>query len=291
MSGIFSSGVLKSFEDAGLASRVHSVYAVSVGACTGARFLAGQSELGGRTFYTRFNDKRFLRGHFARYFFQVLLGKMQPDDILGFDYFTDILHNSEVRIEIQKVTESEIPLYVKVFNVGRNTHEYLRVQEPDAYNKVLASASMTPLTSKRIIINSEEFFDGDTIASDLDRELVRNNPDKLIIKMSNCRSSFLEILNLPVLLIIYTLLLRMYGIRIANLYFKSFFRKPFLERSFATAPNVLSIENDLPVSSFTKNAEVLKKVYKGGLEKGVEALQRIKTPGDPKTSESSSKAR
>lgn len=141
MSGIFSSGVLKAFEDSPLADRIHSIYAVSVGACTGARFLAHESELGGKTFYTRFNDERFLRGHFIRYFFQILLGKKQPEDILSFEYFTEVLHDSEDRIDLCKVTESEIPLYVKVFNVNKRIHEWLRVQEPDGYKKVLASAS------------------------------------------------------------------------------------------------------------------------------------------------------
>lgn len=274
MSGIFSAGVLKAFEDSLLASRIHSIYAASVGACTGARFLASESDLGGRTFYTRFNDGRFLHAHFVRYFFQVLFGKKHLDDILNFEYFTKVLHDSEDRIEMQKVTESKIPLYVKVFNVNRNIHQYLRVQEPGAYAKVLASASMTPLTSKHLIIEGEEFFDGDTIPSNLEAALVKNNPDKLVIKVNNYNGSLFDVLNLPVLLIIYTLLLRMYNLSIANLYFRNFFKKFYWDHVLVNSLNVLLIQNDVPGSSFTNDPKLLKKIYEHGLCKGAEALQR-----------------
>ncbi|MDE1966338.1 MAG: patatin-like phospholipase family protein, partial [Patescibacteria group bacterium] len=72
MAGIFSSGVLEAFEDERIRDRIHSVYAVSVGGPIAARYLMRQSALGARTFFTRFGDERFLKPHFARYFFQAV---------------------------------------------------------------------------------------------------------------------------------------------------------------------------------------------------------------------------
>ncbi len=283
MSGIFSSGVLKAFEDSEISNRIDSIYAVSVGACTGARFLARESELGGRTFYTRFNTDRFISAHFVKYFFQVLqrkrsLSTKKVDEILDFRYFTDVLLSSEDKIDMGKVEASPIPFYVKVFNKNKILHQYLPVRGPHAFDRVLASASMTPLTSLPNIIDSEEFFDGDTIPSNLEADIAKRNPDKLVIKIDNSRNSFLGDFNLFALVVVYTLLRSMYGTEVSNLYFKNFFKRPFWRKRFRKYPNTLIIENDVLVSSFEKNTELLKKTYYAGLAKGNEISGKLLRP-------------
>lgn len=280
MAGIFSSGVLRSFENDEIYDRVHSVYSVSAGACTGARFLAKESELGGKTFYTRFNNDKFIKGHFIRYFFQVLKHKKNSsqkiDDIFNFDYFTKIILHSKDKIDMDKVIKSKIPFYVKVFNNTKKIHQYLLVKNPYAYEKVIASASMTPLISKSIIINNEELFDGDTIPSNLEEEIIKKNQNKIIIKINNSNNSLIDHFNIFILFILYILLRRMYGSKVSNLYFTNFFRRPFWEKNIKKYNNLISIKNSVPLSSFSKDEDKLKKTYDVGLKKGNEILAQIK---------------
>jgi len=281
MSGIFSAGVLKSFEDDEICNRIHSVYAVSVGACTGARFLVRQSELGGRTFYTRFNTDRFMKGNFVKYFFQILRRRNLPDtnvdEIFNFDYFTEVLLASEDKIDMNKVEDSPIPFYVKVFNNSKKIHQYLLVKGPHAYDRVLASASMTPLTSRPVVVDGEELFDGDTIPSDIEMDIVKKNPKKLIIKIDNSKNSFFGDFNFFVLFVVYTLLRSLYGADVSNLYFKNFFKRPFWRRRLRRSRNVITLQSDTSISSFSKDTQLLKKLYREGLEKGNELLAQLKS--------------
>jgi predicted patatin/cPLA2 family phospholipase len=136
MSGIFSSGVLEVFEDERIRGRVHSVYAVSVGGPIAARYLMRQSALGARTFFTRFSDERFLKKHFAQYFFQAIRRAFYPkariDELFDFEYFRSVILFSEDRIDMHGLVTQPIPFFVKVFNNTSKKHEYLRVDEPHA---------------------------------------------------------------------------------------------------------------------------------------------------------------
>jgi hypothetical protein len=67
----------------------------------------------------------------------------------------------------------------------------------------------------------------------------------------------------------------MYGVQIANLYFRHFFKRPFWRRHLKMHSNVTLIENDISMSPFSKDAELLKKTYREGLEKGNELLARL----------------
>lgn len=279
MAGIFSSGVLKAFEDDAIAGRIHSVYAVSVGAFTAARLLVRESELGSRTFYTRFNTDRFMHGHFVRYFFQVLKRKRSPDarvdDIFDFDYFTEIALHSEYKIDMVKLVASTTPFYVKVFNRSNKCNQYLLVKEPYTYDAIMASASVTPLVARKVFVNGEECFDGDTVPSDIDMDIVRNNPGKRIVRIEDSKPSLLGDFNPFVLFVIYTLLRSMQGSEIANRYFKNFFKRPFWRRNFRKQDNVIIVESDKPISIFATDADLLKRAYAEGLRKGSELVARL----------------
>ncbi|MBU1046697.1 patatin-like phospholipase family protein [Patescibacteria group bacterium] len=280
MAGVFSSGVLKSLEKDKICSRIYSVYAVSVGACTGARFIAKESQLAGQTFWTRFNNNKFIRDNFVQYFFQILKRRKNPkqkvDDAVDFDYFTQIVLHSEDKIDFEKLIKSPIPFYVKVFNINKKIHQYLLIENPHAYEKIIASASLTPLTSNPIAINSNKLFDGDTIPSDdLEEEIIQKNKDKIIIKINNHSYSFWDYFNISSPFIIYTLIRNMYDPSISNIYFKSFFKKIWLRKRFDKYKNVFSVTNNTPLSTFCKDEKILKKVYTEGLKSGEDLIRYI----------------
>lgn len=277
MAGIFSAGVLKVFEDESVYGRIHSVYAASVGACTGARFLVKQSELGGKTFYTKFNNEKFIKGNLTRYFFQVLrYGKNHDkvEEVLDFDYFNEIILESNDKIDIERLLESEIPLYVKVFNNDRKTHQYLPVKPPLAYERIIASASMTPLTLRSVVLGGEVFFDGETVASNLDEEIINKHSDKIIIKINNYDSELISC-NVFKIFPVYALLRRLYGAKTAGIYLKNSFNQPTWERCSKKYENVVVATNDIFISPFCKDEEKLREVFRAGIKKGREILKDI----------------
>lgn len=273
MSWVFSAWVLKSFEDAEMFDRIDSVYAVSVWACTGARFLLKQSELWWKTFYTRFHWDDFMKLHFLKYYFQALMSKFfwtKVEDLINFEYFEDIILRSEDKIDMNKIMSSKIKFYVKVFNCGKREHEYLLVNEWASYEKIMASASMTPLTSKKHSINNEMVFDWDTIHSDIEEKIIQNNEDKLIIKIVNSNNSLRKKYNPFVLFVLYTLLLATYWYKIANKYFLSFFKQWRYQNNLKKYSNLILIQNDDSLSSFCKSEEVLKAAYEKWVEKWIQ---------------------
>ncbi len=279
MAGIFSSGVLEAFEDEKIRNRVHAIYAVSVGGPIAARYLVLQSALGARTFFTRFSDDRFLSTHFARYFFQAIRRGFFPeahiDELFDFGYFRNVILSSEDRIDMNELAAQPIPFFVKVFNNTRKMHEYLPVREPHAYEKVLASASMTPITSKAPVLDGQEYFDGDTIASDIDVRIARENPDKTIVRIVNAKPSRFESANVPVLFVVYILLACLESVEAANRYARMFFKQSAWERALRKEPNVLVVESDLRTSSFCKDHALLEKAYRNGLAKGASASRSL----------------
>lgn len=229
MAGIFSSGVLEAFEDERMRDRIHSVYAVSVGGPIAARYLMRQSALGARTFFTRFGDERFLKPHFARYFFQAIRRACFPsapiDEIFDFEYFKRVILSSEDKIDMQGLVASPIPFYVKVFNNSEKKHEYLPVQDPHAYEKVMASASMTPVTSTIPVIDGVEYFDGDTIASDIDVRIAKEHADKTVVYIVNAKETLLDRMNFLTPLIVYILFACLESVETANRYVRADFER------------------------------------------------------------------
>ncbi|MDC0506099.1 patatin-like phospholipase family protein [Candidatus Gracilibacteria bacterium] len=280
LSGVFSAGVLKALEHTKIYERIDSVYAVSVGACMGARFLVGESELAGRTFYTRFNTNSFIRGHFVKYFFQVLskkyISKNKVDNVIDFDYFNHVVLNSEDKIDIAGVLSSKIPFYVKVFNQTKGLHQYIKAEEPYGYEKIISSASMTPLIYDPIKVNDEILFDGDTIASRLEEDVIKNNPDKICIKISNIKfSGKYWLQQIPTLCYVYILLNSMYGWKTGYLYAKNFFKKPYWEYQIDKYDNLIHIENNINIGTFCTDTQILQASYKQGLNKGKQLLKKI----------------
>lgn len=277
MSGIFSCGVLEVFEDERIRGRIHSVYAVSVGGPVAARYLMRQSALGAGTFLTRFSNDRFVKRRFGRYFFQAIRRRFFPeahiDEIFDFEYFRSVILSSEDRIDMHGLVMSSIPFFVKVFNNNKKEHEYIRVREPHAYEKVLASASMTPITSKAPVIDGIKYFDGDTIASDIDIRVVKEHSDMTIVRIVNAKQSPFERINLLTPLIVYILFSCLESLDTANRYLRAHFRRLRWERELRSQPNMLVVASDLATSSFCKDKMQLEKAYRDGLTKGREAAR------------------
>lgn len=279
MSGVFSSSVLSVLEKANISNRIHSIYATSTWACTAARFLAEESNLGGKTFYQNFNNTKFMKLNFVRYFFEVLRKnthfQVKINDIVDFDYFRKIVLESDVKIDIEKVKNSEIPLYVKVFNCDRNKHEWLKTVGNNAFEKILASASMAPITQKPIKIDGQKYFDGDSISSNIEYSIVKKHKDKKIIRIVNKKESLLWYFNVFALLIPYILFKKLYNFNIANKYGKGFFKHYFWENSIQKCDNVISIINDKNISPFCINTKKLKNVFNHGITKGEILVNKI----------------
>lgn len=279
MSGIFSSGVLEVFEDERIRNRIHSVYAVSVGGPVAARYLMRQSALGARTFLTRFSDDRFLKRRFTRYFFQAIRRGFFPDahidELFDFEYFKSVILSSEDRIDMVGLVSSPIPFFVKVFNNSKKEHEYILVHEPHAYEKVIASASMTPITSKAPVIDGVAYFDGDTIASDIDLYIAKEHSDKTVVRIVNAKQSLLERINLLTPLVVYILFSCLESVEAANRYLRAHFKRSMWERQLRSQSNVLVVASDISTSSFCKDKTQLEKAYRDGLAKGAETANKL----------------
>jgi predicted patatin/cPLA2 family phospholipase len=238
-----------------------------------------QSALGAQTFFTRFSDERFLKTHFSRYFFQAIRRgfwhKARVEELFDFEYFKSVILFSEDRIDMNGLVTSPVPFFVKVFNDTKKEHEYLRVCEPHAYEKVLASASMTPITSQAPVINGVKYFDGDTIASNIDLRIAKEHPDKIVIRIANAKQSTLGRINLLVPLVVYILFSCLEGVESANRYLRAYFKKSMWERQLRSQPNVFVVESDLRTSPFCKDERQLEKAYRHGLLKGAEAAEKL----------------
>ena len=264
MTGVFSSGVLSALESGEIYKRVYAIYGSSVGACTAARYVVKESQLGGETFYTRFNTSAFIKGGFVRYFLRTLLGK--EGRVLDFSYFKKIILESSDRIDMTKLLTADMSFFVKVFNQARHKTEYISVENPHAYEKIMASASLAPLTTEKIILDSTEFFDGDSISSDIDESIVRAHPDKTIIRIRNRKDSLIG--SLWTVPIVYMLFARLYGFKTANIYLRSYFKKYVWEKKIAAYSNVITVTSDIQASLFSKDEGVLRSLFEEGKEKG-----------------------
>jgi DUF1009 family protein len=155
-------------------------------------------------------------------------------------------------------------------------HEYICVEGPNAYEKVIASASMTPLISKKFIIEGEELFDGDTIPLNLEEKVIKENPDKTIIRINNHKDSIGSYFNIFRIGILHRLFKTMYDSEVSNLYIKNSFKKILWDRSLKKYNNLIQVVNKIPMSLFCKDETKLKEVYAEGLRKGNELVMRLK---------------
>ena len=147
MSGIFSAGFSKAFEEAGLKQYVHSVYGNSAGALTGVCFLSGQVQECAELYWEDLSGEQYIRwSRLPKYVLKafsnaVFRTKFTLDPVFDIDYIENILKTRR-KINFDVIKNAGSDLFMIVYNLTTRTHEFLQVcHEHDVIPSLRATAA------------------------------------------------------------------------------------------------------------------------------------------------------
>src|SRR3989344_8911766 len=150
MSGVFSAGFSKAFEEAGIKKYVDSVYGNSSGGFTGLCFLAGQVERGAELYWEDLSGTQYIRwGRLPKYVLGAFSNKLfrtkfELNPVFDIDYIESILKTKR-KIDFGAIKESGSRLYMIAYNLKTSSHEYLQVTtEEDILPMLRATAGGHP---------------------------------------------------------------------------------------------------------------------------------------------------
>ncbi len=280
MSGVFSAGFSKSFEEAGMKPLVHSVYGNSAGGLTALNFLSGQIEKGAALYWEDLNGNKYIRWNrlpayvlkgFANRIFRARF-KLEP--VFDIDYIETILR-SKRRIDFDAIKSSGARLYMIVYNLVTSSHEYLEVEkEEDVIPMLRATGGGHPAYPHSEHIHGNLYVDGGTI-DDKDRiiTIIKRHPDKEIIcVLNNPKWKQGAIMNFINKCSIAIVMLPFFGIREAYKTANSDFATVDIEKLQKDHPYLHFIGNDLNGFQMSTNPDHHKMLYRRGYELGREFL-------------------
>lgn len=281
MRGIFGAGVAAAFEKSNIYPRVKTVYGASAGVMIGAYFLAQQTELGASVYWENLGSnfisyKDFFVGAWQRFQHEFIkpVPRNKLRDALNIEYLMSIVKN-EKRLDIQKIISREIPLNVKLFNLGAHAIEYVDARRPDIFEILKAGVNVFPYVHEISIIDGKSYIDAaimDIVGLDF---LKQRHPNEKIIIVVNGQID------------------RKLRYRVKNIvegkFMQWMFDDPALYKLYASAEDklagdiktiqsdsrslLITQEKDVLVRSRTTNAELLLQMYNLGMEAGQNALQ------------------
>jgi predicted patatin/cPLA2 family phospholipase len=280
MSGVFSAGVSKVFEEAGLKPYVHSVYGNSAGGFTSLCFLSGQVDMGARLYWEDLDGTKYIR--WSRLTKYVLNGfsnalfrtKLALEPVFDIDYIEQILTKKR-KIDFGAIKASGSKLFMIVYNLNGSGHEYLEVQtQEDVIPLLRATAGGHPAYPHAQKIHGNLYVDGGTI-DDKERivNIIKRHPDKEIICVLNNpkwkQGAFMNFINKCSISLV---MLPFFGFREAYRTANSDFATVDIEQLEKDHPYLHFIGNDIvgfQMSSDPKHHQIL---YKRGQELGAEFL-------------------
>ncbi len=280
MSGVFSAGFSKVFEDAGLKPYVHSVYGNSAGALTAVYFVSGQEELGAGLYWEDLNEDKYIRwSRLPSYVLKSLSNAIFRTSfellpVFDIDYIERIVLTKR-KWNYDAMVRSGIELYMIAYNLNTSHHDYLKIEsEKDIVPSLRATGGGHPAYPHAERIHGNLYVDGGTI--DDERRIMRmieRHPDKEIIcVLNNPKWVGGKFKNLVNKLSIAAVMFPFFGLREARKTAKSDFSNIDVERMKAAHPYLHFIANDLPGYQMSTNAAHHQMLYKRGQELAREFL-------------------
>ena len=280
MSGVFSSGLSKAFQEGGVNAYVDSVYGNSAGGLTGLCFLSNQVDMGAQLYWEDLSGTQYIRwnrlpGYVLKGFSNAIFRtRFTLEPVFDIDYIEGILRTRK-KINYSNFASSGMRLFMIVYNLVTSQHEFLEVEkEADIIPMLRATGGGHPAYPHSEHIHGNLYVDGGTI-DDADRitSIIKRHPDKEIICVLNNpkwkQGAFMNFLNKTAIAMV---MLPFFGFREAYKTSKSDFATVDIEKLQKDHPYLHFIGNDLNGYQMSTNSEHHKMLYRRGYELGKEFL-------------------
>lgn len=274
--GVFSAGVMVAFERHNLYPRIHSIYAVSSGAHNAAYFLSGNPDEGSSIYYNYLYKKHSFLKDLS---FKIICKKFwnlfihnKSFDILDLDYVENIERN-EIKLNVEKIQNSPINFYVRVFNPKTLRLEYLD-GKVDTINRIIQSAKVPPYAYTKV--KSDKYFDGGIMPTrDFIKNVIKKYPDKTIIYIFNDKKTLRRVFQyMPWDLLDILFKTRYLGIRYGIKHLFSIFNYPYV-KGLKKYKNVHVLYDQTNTSKRERSRERIIKSYEHGIRRGEKVLEKI----------------
>lgn len=275
--GVFGSGVMVAFERNNLYPRIQSIYAVSSGAHNAAYFLSRKSAEGASIYYDRLYKKHSFLKDLS---FKIICKKFwnlfihnKSFDIIDLDYVEKIERN-EIPLDIEKIKNSPINFFVRVFNPKTLRLEY-RDAKVNTIDRIIQSAKVPPYAYTKV--KSDEYFDGGIMPTrDFIKNVIKKHPDKKIIYIFNDKKTFKRSIQyLPWDLLDILFKTRYLGIGYGIKHFFSIFNYPYVGL-LKKYKNVHVLYDEVNTSKRERSRERIIESYEHGIRKGEWMLRKMK---------------
>jgi predicted patatin/cPLA2 family phospholipase len=280
MSGVFSAGLSKAFEEAGIKPYVDSVYGNSAGGLTSLYFLSNQEELGAALYWEDLDGDKYMKwdrlpsyvlNGFKNYIFGT---KTKVDPVFDIDYIQGILETTR-KINFDNIKKSGINLYLIAYNIMTGHHDYLKLEnESDIFPMLRATGGGHPAYPHASHIHGGVYVDGGTIDDERRiKRIIERHPDKEIVcVLNNPKWEGTRLSNFFNKIAIGLVMLPFFGWREARKTAKSDFSNLDVTRLKEAHPYLHFIANDLIGYQMSTDPRHHKMLYQRGYELGKEFL-------------------
>ena len=148
MRGVYTSGVLEAFDEAGL--RFDTIVACSAGACAGASYLAGQTWRNRRVYLDFLDGKKLVR------FGRLVTG----GNVMDIDYFIDDVTLRLCPLDLNALRASESRLHITVTDWETGEAHYLNNHEDDLVTAFRATCALPFFYRGEVRYQGRRYVDG-----------------------------------------------------------------------------------------------------------------------------------
>jgi|AntAceMinimDraft_16_1070373.scaffolds.fasta_scaffold05412_5 predicted patatin/cPLA2 family phospholipase len=278
MSGIFGGGVATLLQKLDLYDRIDSLYASSAGAHSAAYLLARETQFGSSIYLKDLLGSRFIkREKKFQFIYKLLLSFIKKntklEKLVDIDYLMDLEKNKR-RLNTEKISQSDINLFIRSFNLEEGKIEYLDGKK-DTLKKLQATSAVVPFYPRVVTIHHQSYSDGDTLSSIIDpflEKVIAENRDKTIFLVLN--SPRRDKLSLPLIInnSLWTALLFFYFKKKFVFQKLKIFSETSKFKQYSRYPNVKIIQPDYNILPYCTDRQKLIAFYRHGMEKARESL-------------------
>ena len=275
--GVFSVGVLATLQKHNLYPRVHSIYGVSSGAHNAAYFLSGNIDVGAHIYYDYLLHRRSFLQHLSP---RIVCKKLwdlyihgKSFDIIDLAYIEDLERNI-LKLDLEKIKNSPINFYVRVFNNKTLRTEYLDAKE-NTISKLIASSKVPPYAYSKT--DTGQYYDGGIMPTkDFLRNVVRKHTDKKIIYIFNDKKTHRRVTkNILIDFMDIAFKLRYLGIGYALKHLFNIYSYTYV-RDLKKYKNVICVYDETGNSKREKSKRKIEDAYEFGRQRGKYILEKLK---------------